>query len=32
MTAELRIGKDLKGSGHGLIDVLSKNLPGRAEE
>jgi hypothetical protein len=32
MMVELRIGKDLKGSGHGLIEILSKNLPGKTEE
>jgi hypothetical protein len=32
MTDELRIGKDLKGSGHGLIEVPSNYLPGRPEE
>jgi hypothetical protein len=26
------IGKDLKGNGRGLIEVLSQNLPGRTKE
>jgi hypothetical protein len=31
MTDE-RIGKDLEGNGHGIIEVISWNLPGGTEE
>jgi hypothetical protein len=27
-----RIGKDLEGTGHGIIEVLPQNLPGDTDE
>ena len=32
MTYERRTVRDCKGSGHGLIEALSRNLPGRSQE
>jgi hypothetical protein len=32
MVGERRIGKNLEGSGRGLIEILSRNLPGQTQE
>jgi hypothetical protein len=32
MADELRISRDLEGSGYGLIEILSRNLLGGTEE